>query len=243
MRLQTALERRLRPAPAYRTQAMGSVLTGLEGALGAPLAPHLGEPDLHAAEERMRERVAEIPPDSPLPPVHVSDLALARLLYAICRALRPRLVLETGVAYGQSSALMLRALAVNGEGLLHSVDLSPSPEAEPHVGSLVPDGLRARWTLHSGATKRVLPSLLPTLGGVDLFIHDSRHTYVNILRELRSVGPHLSAPGVVVADDIERHSAWARWTREAAPAYAAAVQEPGKPAICGVAVLQRRSAR
>lgn len=238
IRAETALERRLRPAPDYRSAALDEAVLDLEKVLGLPVAAHLDEPELAAAQEGVLAEVAAIPGDSPLPRVHVSDLDFGRLLYALCRALRPAVVVETGVAYGQSSALVLRAMEVNGEGVLHSVDLPPRSEAAPYVGSLVPNELRRRWKLHRGATRRVLPGLLRELGRVDLFIHDSRHTYLNIMRELRAVRPYLAAPGVVVADDIERSAAWARWLQEAVPAYATTVREPGKAALCGVALVQ-----
>jgi predicted O-methyltransferase YrrM len=44
------------------------------------------------------------------------------LLYAICRILLPRIVVETGVASGFSSASMLQALEDNEVGELYSID-------------------------------------------------------------------------------------------------------------------------
>ncbi len=104
---------------------------------------------------------------------HHADLSLARLCYAVCRLLRPEIVLETGVAYGVTTALVLKALQVNGKGRLYSIDLPPLGEnADAFVGYLVPEALRARWTVNRGVSKRVLPQLLPRLGRVDLFIPD-----------------------------------------------------------------------
>jgi predicted O-methyltransferase YrrM len=218
---------------------MAEAVAGLEDPLGVDLSGYLDDPELADAQQRLRGEVARIPADSPLPRTHLSDPALGRLLYVLCRALRPSVVVETGVAYGQSSALILSALEANGAGTLHSIDLAPGPEAAAQVGALVPAEFRDRWRLHEGASRRVLPRLLVELGGVDLFLHDSRHSYLNVLRELRTVRPHLKPPGVVVADDIERHSAWARWVAETAPGYAAVVQEASKPGYCGTAVLGR----
>src|SRR5439155_13551346 len=45
------------------------------------------------------------------------------LLYAICRTLRPRIVVELGVASGVSSAIVLFAMRKNQHGQLISVDL------------------------------------------------------------------------------------------------------------------------
>jgi len=44
-------------------------------------------------------------------------------LYAICRKLKPHVVIETGVHYGASSAFILQALYDNNFGHLYSIDL------------------------------------------------------------------------------------------------------------------------
>jgi hypothetical protein len=51
------------------------------------------------------------------------------------RSLKPRVIVETGVASGLSSAHILRALAANGTGTLHSIDL-PNGLCPTRVGSL-----------------------------------------------------------------------------------------------------------
>jgi predicted O-methyltransferase YrrM len=72
----------------------------------------------------------------------------------------------------------------------------------------VPNGLRAAWTVHRGASTRVLPGLLEGLGTVDLFVHDSLHTARNMRREFGLVWPRLRPGGVLVADDVERNGAF-----------------------------------
>src|SRR5947207_14206936 len=54
--------------------------------------------------------------------VHYGFAGLAEL-YAVVRAFKPGVVVETGVSSGMSSAHILRALAENGKGTLHSIDL------------------------------------------------------------------------------------------------------------------------
>jgi hypothetical protein len=44
-------------------------------------------------------------------------------LYVIARLLRPRVIIESGVSSGISSAHILAALRKNGRGKLHSIDL------------------------------------------------------------------------------------------------------------------------
>ena len=236
VRGETALERHLYPAPRYQTVTVTEGIAGLEEALDANISPYLQDRALHETLERIERKLARLPVNSPLPLVHLSDLSLGRLLYGLCRAIQPRIVVETGVAYGRSSALMLQALESNGNGVLHSIDLTPASQADL-VGSLVPAELNERWRFHRGATKQVLPGLLTEAGEVDLFVHDSRHTYRNILRELRTARPHLARPGIVVADDIQRNSAWATWVSESSPEWEVVLEQDDKGALAGVAVL------
>ena len=102
----------------------------------------------------------------------------ALVLYALTRILRPEIVVETGVADGVSSELFLRAMARNGTGTLHSIDISPG------VGSLITD--QNNWSLHvisPTATRGDLGILARQIGPVDFFIHDGNHDYSHQTRE------------------------------------------------------------
>jgi predicted O-methyltransferase YrrM len=109
-----------------------------------------------------------------------------------------------------SSAFILRALEENGRGTLYSVDLPPlRREAERLWGIAVPGGSRGRWRLYRGSTARVLPKVLRETRTVDLFVHDSLHTYANMRREFEAVWPRLRSGGLLLADDVERNRAFA----------------------------------
>jgi len=126
-----------------------------------------------------------------------------RIQYAILRALRPQVVVETGVANGVSTAFLLHALHRNGAGTLHSIELGDARylPAGTSPGWLVPEGSRDRWKLHLGDARALLPSLLSELGTVDLFIHDSLHTYEHMMFEFQQAYPYLRAGGFLLADD------------------------------------------
>ena len=128
---------------------------------------------------------------------------LTSLLYALCRVLRPRTVVETGVAHGYSSAAILSALAENGEGRLISIDLPHlHPRAQTLVGAAVDARLRGRWQLHLGPAARLLPRVLGEAGPVDLVVHDASHTLHGQMAEYRRSWPHLRPDGVLVSDDV-----------------------------------------
>jgi hypothetical protein len=138
------------------------------------------------------------------------DTSLAELLYGLVRALRPGVVIETGVATGVTSAYVLAALADNGAGELHSIDL-PSADLVRSgiVGSAIPEPLRDRWTYHWGASRRLLPRVLgETAGARRVFVHDSEHTYVNMRRELDCAWRALADGDWLLADDVLLNSAF-----------------------------------
>jgi predicted O-methyltransferase YrrM len=124
-------------------------------------------------------------------------------LYLLVRAARPREVVETGVLYGASSAHILAALARNGAGELRSVEIG-GPAGEPAHDFFIPSELRGPWHLILGDSRRELPSLLDRLPAVDLFHHDSLHTFEHMTWEYTTVLPHLSAHGVLSTDDVLR---------------------------------------
>jgi predicted O-methyltransferase YrrM len=223
---------------SYEPIAWEDAVRGVEASLHKALGGFLDEKALLKITAEVQQGKKTRLTQAPFPVIHNADLRLARFCYAICRALNPAVVLETGVAYGVSSAFILQALEVNGSGELHSIDLPPlAPGADDFVGILVPQGLRGRWQLHRGTSQRVLPKLLPQLGRVDIFLHDSLHTYKNMKWEFEFAGAHLARPGVVLADDVEYNRAFAEWVGDAQPAFSATVKEENKDDILGVSVF------
>ena len=204
-------------APAYDTVGWDEALRSLEARLGR-VSGVLEEPALAEVEENTRRLLAEGRDHDPFSPRWAADSLLARCCYLVCRLLRPDLVVETGVAYGVSSAFILKALEENGRGALHSVDLPPLRRRSTKFwGLAVDEALMTRWTIHRGPSGRVLPGLLAEVGAVDVFVHDSLHTTRNMRREFETVWPRLREGGVILADDVERNNAFGE-LRQKSPA-------------------------
>ncbi len=215
---------RLRPRPSGAQRPLEEVVAGLDGALAGDVAARLMEDGLAEIDAQVRERVSNLGSELPFPLAYNASPSLARLCYALCRALRPAAVLETGVGYGVSSSFILKALALNGGGELVSVDRAPvRPGVESYIGALVPDELRAHWTLHRGTSRHLLPRLLPQIEGLSLFVHDSQHTYRNISWELRTVTRFLTRPAAVLVDDPVGNRAFEQWVERTRPSYAGVV--------------------
>jgi hypothetical protein len=141
---------------------------------------------------------------------HDADPALARAAWCLVRHLRPDRVVETGVARGVLSRVIMAAMDRNGRGHLWSIDLPPViGEWRAHVEAAHPNRQRARWTFIRGASSRRLPKLLASLGGIQLFIHDSLHTEQNMLFEFEAAWSKLEPGCALLADDIQESAAFA----------------------------------
>jgi len=129
---------------------------------------------------------------------------LGTMVYTVCRKLKPDAVVETGVSSGVSSAYILCALEKNNHGQLYSIDL---PWGEPS-GWIIPDYLRHRWHLEPGRSSEKLPPLLEKLGGIDIFLHDSEHSYQNMLREYQTAWAYLRGGGILLSHNVNYNHAF-----------------------------------
>lgn len=149
------------------------------------------------------------------------------LLYAALRILRPRVVVETGCFTGWDTTVILAALARNDLGHLHTIDLPGYADRRPdHAqfqaslshgglprelgpGFLVPDELQDRWSLELGNARQLLPRLLRRVPAIDVFFHDSEHSYEHMMWEYTTVFPHLDArKGLLISDDLSFNTAF-----------------------------------
>jgi hypothetical protein len=142
------------------------------------------------------------------------DAGLVRAVWCLTRHLRPENVVETGVAHGVTSRLILEALEKNGSGRLSSIDLPPvEKDWREQVGVAVGDRYAKRWTYIKGPSRLRLPKLLAQLGKIDLFIHDSLHSERNVRFELDRAWAALRPGGALVVDDVDANWGFQSFTR------------------------------
>jgi len=191
---------------------------------------------------RTAKRIEETKDLTPIRASHNGDFFLAKICYLAVRALKPENVMETGVESGVTSTFILSALEKNGSGHLHSIDLPPlGPDVDDFVGILVPEELKKRWTLHRGTSKSLMGGILSELKSLPMFVHDSLHTYRNILRELNEATPYLTDKAIVVSDDIDENPAFEEWALKTKPNYVTAIKEDRKPRLLGFAIIDNAS--
>lgn len=148
--------------------------------------------------------------------------------FALTRALGAATVVEAGVLHGLSSSFLLQGLADNDNGgRLVSIDAPSTFEDGPAntdgftdtlppglgPGWIVPDNLRALWDLRLGLSTDLLPEILDDLEPIDLYIHDSDHTYRTMMFEFETVWPSLATGGVLIADNIDVNTSFFDFSR------------------------------
>ena len=126
-------------------------------------------------------------------------------LYGLTRWLRPAVVIESGGFIGMSSAFILKALADEklNTTRLYSIELSEDCDH----GALIPEELRSLggFVPMRGRIEDFLKSdRLPE--SIDMFLHDSSHSYQHMLWEFRQFWPRLRDGGLLVSHDVDRKS-------------------------------------
>jgi len=129
-------------------------------------------------------------------------------LYGLTRWLRPAASVESGGYVGMSSAFILKALADEklATSKLYSIELSQECEQ----GALTPDELRSasgafvpmRGKVEDFLKRNEIPS------SIDMFLHDSSHSYRHMLWEFRQFWPRLRDGGLLVSHDVQMNAAF-----------------------------------
>jgi len=135
-------------------------------------------------------------------------------LYALTRWLRPTVIVESGGYVGMSSAFILKALA--DESLATSKLFSVELDQACELGALIPDELRAasggfvpmRGRLEDFLKRNELPS------SIDMFLHDSSHSYKHMIWEFCQFWPRLRDGGLLVSHDVQMNAAFPEFVAE-----------------------------
>lgn len=118
-----------------------------------------------------------------------------RVLYALARAMQPRVVVELGTHHGCSATHILEALHRNGGGQLHAVDLATNRDA---LFEAVPTHLHARLTLHNEDAVRWLDAYG---GEIDLLFEDLDHSTETVKAVWQRARQRLSTGGMLITHD------------------------------------------
>jgi GT2 family glycosyltransferase len=147
------------------------------------------------------------------------DFSCSALLYHIIRWLKPDIVVETGVANGVTSTVILSAMEANNKGKLYSIDWPGTEDltfvpAGKQTGWMVPEHLRRRWTLEIGRSEEKLVPRLEELEEIDIFLHDSDHSYETMMYEYKAAWPYLAINGFLLSDDVKMNTAFCEFAKD-----------------------------
>jgi predicted O-methyltransferase YrrM len=147
------------------------------------------------------------------------NTTFGKWIYCCVRVLKPENMIETGVAHGASSWIILNAMHKNKKGKLFSIDLPDNDtnaaynfKSKSKTGWIVPEKLRNSWELRLGDAKIILPEILNRLKQLDIFFHDSDHSYEHMKFEFETVIPYLSHKGIILSDDVHKNDAFREFT-------------------------------
>jgi predicted O-methyltransferase YrrM len=126
-------------------------------------------------------------------------------VYALTRWLRPTVVVESGGFVGMSSAFILKAFA--DEQLMKSKLYSIEWSEECEQGALIPGELRPQFIPMRGKVEDFLKRG-ELSSPIDMFLHDSSHSYRHMLWEFRQFWPLLRDGGLLVSHDVQMNAAF-----------------------------------
>jgi predicted O-methyltransferase YrrM len=129
--------------------------------------------------------------------------------YALIRALEPEHVVETGTHLGLGSCAIAAALLRNGHGHLTTIDI------DADAGHLIGGQWASVVDRRTGDSIEVLDGLTD----VEVFLHDSLHTYDYETGELSAVERHLSHDAVILSDNAHETSALSDWAERTGRQY------------------------
>ncbi len=149
------------------------------------------------------------------------NTTFGKWIWCCVRVLQPDIMVETGVAHGSSTWIILNAMHLNKKGKLHSIDLPNNDtnsaynfqQTQPSTGWMVPDTLKSKWELHLGYAQEILPALLKRLGKIDIFFHDSDHSYEHMKFEYETSTPFIRPGGLLISDDVHKNKAFVEFVQ------------------------------
>jgi predicted O-methyltransferase YrrM len=126
--------------------------------------------------------------------------SMGLLVYCYVRLMNPQRVIETGVAAGVSTSIVLEALRRNeNDGELVSIDITEK------VGEVIPNHLKENWSLEVLSKrnhKNSLVSLLIANQNCEVFLHDSNHSNDWQIFEFTTALDELKNCSVLFFDDV-----------------------------------------
>jgi hypothetical protein len=157
-------------------------------------------------DKALAEHVAKLTRTSPRRWLADQDARFGRRIgwYALVRALKPAVVVETGTDKGLGTLVLAAAILRNGSGHLTTIDINPAS------GYLIGGE-------YATVTDRIIGdgvTTLKTLKDIDFFIHDSDHSSEYEAREFEAITTRLSKKALVLSDNTHSSDSLPIWAEK-----------------------------
>jgi hypothetical protein len=187
---------------------LAEILSVVSGLPSTQLAGYIREINEDQQLKRIiLERVAALGPHSGIDPIARFGRRVG--WYALARALKPGVIVETGVEKGLGATVLCCALLRNAQ----------EGRSGRYFGTDIDRGAGALWGEPYSSVGAILygdsiESLMRLDGPIDLFINDSDHSADYEAREYGVIAPKLSPNAVVIGDNAHVTDVLLRFSRE-----------------------------
>lgn len=188
---------------------------------GAELSVVEGYIDEAKSDSELRHHIASFLLSDPELADAVPSLGRRLGWYAFVRAVKPALVIETGVAHGVGSCVIASALLRNRAEGYEGTYLGT--EIDPTAGKLFVEPYSNVGSIRFGDSIETLRSLSH---GIDVFINDSDHSEEYEATEYEVVRPLLSPNSLILGDNSHVTTALREFSRVAGRPYLFFKEEP-----------------
>ena len=138
-----------------------------------------------SVQERFRDVFAAAETVSRQCPVKMGGPGDLNILYWIAEHFKVKNVIETGVAYGWSSLVILLSIAKRCDSLLVSTDMPyPNLNNDEYVGCVVPAELKSHWHIIPLADRDALPQALKQFHQIDMYSERQSSPHYNFCKFL-----------------------------------------------------------
>jgi predicted O-methyltransferase YrrM len=162
------------------------------------------------------------------------------LYYGLVRALRPKVIVETGVLHGYTTAWIAAGAQETGAEF-YAIDNFSESNRQTTVDSLSRCGVSESISLLCGDSIEILTHLSDEgkLQDLGMAVFDDEHTYERVNKEMSIIWPHLTDGGVAGGHDCQNED-WPGVNR----AYVEWAERPDAtflwfPKFCGVVFFQK----
>ena len=138
------------------------------------------------------------------------------LIYFLTRKIKPKIILETGVAAGYSSNAFLEAIHKNKIGKLFSSDFPyfRLENPEQYIGIVVPNDLKKNWRLEVLGDNKNFEKFRYEFDKINFLFYDSDKRYLSKKKFFKKIDRYIDKDTNIIIDDLHNDSFFFEYIEE-----------------------------